>query len=335
MLARAVGVGAFAAVAVVPSYVGAAPPGSTVPVATEPPDASAGAVPAAAEQTGPTIRLDRTEVRAGEPVIVTMVSFTSQQVTVAVCGNLAKRGSEDCNMPQAQSERVRPNEPETLTQLFIEPPPVACPCIVRALGTNGEFAIAPLDLIDHPVEPIVSPDLGALVEVELGAQRVKTNLSGRIRTGLGATTAHAVTVSVRNITTEPLANVVVRARVSHRLSDDVAPVRFDVPGPIEPGQTWSQTIEVELPAPYMGQFTWSASVAGAGPTVDATYVTDAVPAILYTFVAVLVLDIVVLLARAILRLRRRAGRPRRRRRPSETHRAEPIVLDDREPVGVG
>ena len=330
-------------------------PATTTPVATTPviiaaptPGAPPTSAPAsgddqeddaAPERSGPRITLDRTEVRKGEPVIVTMTNFTSQQATVSVCGNLAKRGSEDCNMPTAQSERIRPDEPETLTQLFVEEPPAACPCIVRALGTNGEFAIAPIDLVDHPVAPIVSPELGPLVEVDLEAERVETNLSGRIRTGLGAATAHALTVSVRNITTETLGDVVVRARVSSRLGDDIVPVVFDVPGPIEPGQTWTQTIEVELPAPFLGTFTWRASASGAGPTVDATTTTHAVPAILYTFLVILVLDILVLIVRAIMRSRRRAGRGRRGRRRTATRTEVPlddVVVDaDREPVGVG
>lgn len=312
-------------------------PSSTVPVDAEPD------VDTEPARTGPRIVLDRTEVELGEPIIVTLTGFTSQQATVAVCGNLAKRGSTDCNMPQSQSERIRAEEPETLTQLFIQEPPAACPCIVRALGTNGEFAIAPIDLVGHPIAPLVSPEIGPLIEVDLAAERVPTNLSGRLRTGLGAATRFEVTASVRNLTTETLGNVVLRARVSHRLSDDAAPVAFDVPGPIEPGQTWTQTIEVTLPAPMIGTFTWSVAAGGAGPTVEDTYATDAVPVVLYTLVAILVLDLIVLAVRAIRRSRRRAGhggRSRGGRRGPRRGRPvvdgpEPIVFDDREPVGVG
>lgn len=310
---------------------GAIEPAPSTPPSTVPAD-----VDTEPARTGPRIVLDRTEVELGEPIIVTLTGFTSQQATVAVCGNLAKRGSTDCNMPQSQSERIRAEEPETLTQLFIQEPPAACPCIVRALGTNGEFAIAPIDLVGHPIAPLVSPAVGPLIEVDLSAERVPTNLSGRLRTGLGAATRFAVTASVRNLTTETLGNVALRARVSHRLSDDAAPVEFDQPGPIEPGQTWTQTIEVTLPAPMIGTFTWSVAAGGAGPTVEDTSVTDAVPVVLYTLVAILVLDLIVLAVRAIRRSRRRAGHGRgpHRGRPVVDG-PEPIVFDDREPVGVG
>lgn len=316
-----------------PSVAAASPATSAPPPTTAP---AADDATADAEQTGPVIVLDRTELRPGEPVIVTLSGFTSQQVTVAVCGNLAKRGSEDCNMPKAQSERIRPDEPETLTQLFVEEPPMPCPCIIRALGGNGEFAIAPIDLIDHPIAPVVSPEFGPLVEVDIRADRVPSTLSSRIRTGLGGATGYSVTVSVRNTTTETLANVAVRARVASRFGDDVAPMRFDTPGPIEPGKTWSQTLEVELPAPFIGTFTWTASASGAGPIVDDTFTTDAVPSILYAFVGLLALDLVVLLARAVRR-RRRRRRATTRRRTQPTSDSAPdatVVSDDREPVGV-
>jgi hypothetical protein len=286
-------------------------------------------------QSGPSISLDKVQVNPGDPIIVTLVGFTSQQVTVAVCGNLAKRGSSDCNMPQSQSERIRANEDVTLTQLFVQPPPVPCPCIVRATGTNGEFAIAPIDLIGHAIEAIVSPEDGPLVELDLTVDRRSEGFSGSVRAGLGAATTYAVTVRVRNITTEPLTNVALRAKVAHRLNDDAAPMQFDRPGPIEPGQTWTQTIDVELPAPHIGRYTWTVVASGAGPTVDAAAGTNAVPILLFVLAGILVLDLLVLVVRSIRR-RRRRRRSRTTRPIVDGFGAEPerTYVDEREPVGV-
>lgn len=288
----------------------------------------------AGTQSGPSITLDRAEVRTGDPILVTLTGFTSQQATVAVCGNLAKRGASDCNMPQAQSERIRPDQVDTLTQLFVEAPPVPCPCVVRALGTDGEFAIALIDVIGHPTGPLTSPEFGELVDIGLTVAPVDAGLSRSLRSELGGATAYAATVSIRNISTETLERVAVRARVSHRLDDEIAPMQFDVPGPIDPGQTWTQTIEVEVPAPFIGRYTWSAVVSGAGPSVEAERVTDAVPVALIVLVAILLLDIVVLVIRAIVRRRRR-----RRSRPA-AHHSPPTggtveYVDEREPAPVG
>ena len=288
-------------------------------------------------QSGPSVSLDKTQVNAGDPIIVTLVGFTSQQVTVAVCGNLAKRGSSDCNMPQSQSERIRAGDDLTLTQLFIQAPPVPCPCIVRATGTNGEFAIAAIDLIGHPIEAIVSPGDGPLVELGLAVERKPAGVSTTIRAGLGAATTYAVTVSVRNITTEPLPNIALRANVAHRLSDDAAPVQFDRPSPIQPGQTWTQTLDLELPAPHLGRYTWTVVAAGAGPTVDATTQTNAVPILLFALGAILVLDLIALVVRSRRRRRRRrrngrAGTPLTDALGGEASRT---YVDEPESVGVG
>lgn len=290
------------------------------------------------EVTGPAIELDRREVRAGDAVIVTLTGFTSQQATVAVCGNLAKRGSTDCNMPQSQSERIRQNEPETLTQLFIQNPPTDCPCIVRALGTNGEFAIAAIDLLDHPNSPTIDPEIGTLVETELTVERVPTNLSGTIKSNLAAATVYRVSVDVRNITTEVLRNVVVRGSVSGRWNDDAASMEFDVPGPLEPGHTWTQSIDVELPAPTLGTYVWHVTASGAGPAVDAETTTRATPVLLFVLGGILLLDILLLLVRGVVRVRRRR-RVRRQRAERIAHEQAAMFdeanQDERDPVSVG
>lgn len=296
--------------------------------------AAAGQPSLAGTQSGPSIALDRSEVRTGDAILVTLTGFTSQQATVAVCGNLAKRGASDCNMPQAQSERIRPDQADTLTQLFVEAPPVPCPCVVRALGTDGEFAIALIDVIGHPSGPLESPEFGELVDVGFTVEPVDRGRSRSLKTELGGATTHAATVSIRNVSTETLERVAVRARVSHRLDDEIAPMQFDVPGPIDPGQTWTQTIEVDVPAPFIGRYTWSAVVSGAGPSVGAERVTDAVPVALIVLVAILLVDIVVLVIRAIVRRRRR-----RRSRPAPPP-PPPTVgsveyVDEREPAPVG
>ncbi len=288
----------------------------------------------AGTQSGPAISLDRDEVPVGDPVLVTLTGFTSQQATVAVCGNLAKRGASDCNMPRAQSERIRSDQDDTLTQLFVEAPPVPCPCVVRALGTDGEFAIALIDVIGHPSGPLVNPDFGELVAVDLAVEPAEAGFSRSLRSELGGATTFAATVSIRNVSTEPLERVAVRARVSHRIDDEIAPMQFDVPGPIGPGQTWTQTIEVEVPAPFIGRYTWSAIVSGAGPTVESERVTDATPVALIVLGAILVLDILVLVIRSIVR-RRRRRRARRVAQPTTPTDDVTAPVEAREPAPVG
>lgn len=262
------------------------------------------AAPAGAQER-PQISLDQAEVAPGQPLLVTITGFTSQQVTVAVCGNLAKRGSSDCNMPSAQSERIRDDEDVTLTQVFAQAPPMPCPCLVLAFSpSSSEFAVAPITLVGHPTGPVVEPELGPLVEVEVDAQRVGGGLLGSVRSSLGGPTRYQVTVGVRNITTEPLANVELNGVARHRLTDAV---QLDLarPGVIEPGQTVVQTVEAEVPAPVIGGFTWEVSAYGAGPTVEAASTVTNRPLLLYVFVVVLLVDLVAIAWRLARRRRLR------------------------------
>lgn len=260
--------------------------------------------PSAAE--GPTVSLDRTEVSPGDPVIVTMSGFTGGAVVVAACGNLAKRGSADCNMSASASEGINRRSAQTLEQLFVHPPPVPCPCLIRAWSTsNNEFAVAPIVIRGHPIAPAVEQALGPLVDVAVDAKRANAGFVSALRSALGGPTAYDVTVSVRNRTTETLANISLSGAASHRLSDEVASVDLPAPGAIDPGQTWKQTVRAELPAPSLGRYVWKVTAAGAGPAVHAEQQTDRSPVPLLLLCIVLVADFVAIAWRRLSRRRSR------------------------------
>jgi len=209
-------------------------------------------------------------------------------------------------MPSAQSERIRDDEDVTTTQLFAQAPPVACPCLVLAYSpASDEFAVAPIVLLGHPIAPVVEPDGGALVEVDVEATRVGGGLLGSLRTSLGGPTRYRVTVAVRNTTTEPLTHVELSGAAHHRLTDAVQ-LDLAAPGPIEPGQTVEQTVVAEVPAPVIGGFTWEVSAYGAGPTVAASGEVRNRPLLLYAFAGALVVDLVAIAWR--LARRRRGGK---------------------------
>jgi hypothetical protein len=265
---------------------------------------STGAASAQDAADGPRVTLDRVDVGIGEPIIATVTGFTSQQVTVAVCGNLAKRGSADCNMPLAQSERVRDDRAATLTQVFAEAPPMPCPCLVLAYSpTTDEFAVASINLIGHPTAPVVDPEGAALVEVEVSARRAGGGVLGWARSSLGGPTIYEVTVSVRNVSTGPLDDIELQGSAVHRFDDDAAILELEPPpAPLEPGQTWEQTVEAEVHPPAAGRYAWTVVASGAAAPVTASTPTSNVPVLLYLFAIALVVDLVVI----VWRLRRRS-----------------------------
>lgn len=265
-----------------------------------------GGAPMAAA-AGPTISLDRAVVAPGEPVIVTLAGFTGSSITVAVCGNLAKRGSADCNMAASTSEDIDRRSETTLTQMFVAPPPATCPCLVRASSTSHhEFAVTAIELVGHPTGPVVDPEPGPLIELDVDAARAGGGFVGWGRAALGGPTSYRVTVSVRNLTTEVLSGVVVSGSAVRGGNTDAVPLGLLPPGPIGPGQRWTTTVDAELPAPVLGRYVWQVTAAGAGAPVKAQYEVRQVPVLLLLLVSVLVVDVSVVVRRS-LRRRRETG----------------------------
>lgn len=270
--------------------------------------ASVAAAPAAAQgepERLPRMILDRQEVNPGEAVIATMNGLDGESVTLTVCGNLARRGSQDCaNSSSVGDELVRGGP--SYTQIVVQSPPVPCPCIVRAIA-NGtrDFAVAPLTIVGHPVGPVVSSPDDPLVEVTIEPRRVVGGVIATLRSALGGGTRYAVTVTVRNITNERLDDVVVRGAAVNDLTDALSNIPELRPGPIEPGASWSSTEVVELAAPVVGTYRWIATATGAGPGVEAEREVSDVPWLLYALLPILVLDIVVMVARLVVRRSRR------------------------------
>ena len=74
-----------------------------------------------------------------------------------MCGNLAKRGSTDCNMPASQGVRLYHVDDSPLTAFVVSAPPGTCPCVIRASSDTGEVAYAPIEIRGVPTGPVVDP----------------------------------------------------------------------------------------------------------------------------------------------------------------------------------
>jgi hypothetical protein len=258
--------------------------------------------------SGPTITVDRASVTAGERVLVQLRNWDTRVVTLSVCGNLVRRGSTDCNMVNSQGVPMSRRSPETLSSLVVYPPPAACPCVIRASNpTQDKVAFAPLELIGHPVGPLVAPRDHSFVEMTVDAERATDGLWESVRSSLGGPTPYRLTVTVRNTSAETLTDVRVHGWGGRSPSDEARTLEIAGPPAIGPGQTWRRTVEVDTPAPYFGRFFWEVRVSGAGPTVPASAVTRHRPYLLILLVVVLAADLTAIVVRRTRR-RRQAGR---------------------------
>lgn len=265
-----------------------------------------GAQPAPA--VGPVISLGKATLRPGEGVVVTFAGWTARVVTLSVCGNLAKRGSADCNMVTARAVELASAGGAARVEFFVSAPPVDCPCVIRASSTSqDEVAVAPIDLVGVPVGPVVDPYLGPLVSVSLDARAAHSGFLAAVRSALGGPTTYDVTVSVRNLSAEALSKLGLSGSAGRSGTSEV--VSFDVPSPetLGPGQAWTHQTRVTLPAPVFGRFVWRVTASGAGPAVHADSSTRHMPIALVLLATILVADLLFMLWRRVV-WRRRAHR---------------------------
>lgn len=258
--------------------------------------------PGDAGRSGPVVTVDPPAARPGEPVAVTISGFESVTVTVAVCGNLARRGSADCDVRSSEGLFPGLGGGEDGTRLFVTEPPAPCPCVVRvANSTHDEVATAPLDVIGAPEAPVVEPErTGPLLAVSVDARRAPSGLVASARAALGGPATYEVTVSVRNLTDDTLSAVEVAGASAHRFDDAAASFEL-TPGLLAPRETWRRTVEVEVPAPAIGDLRWEVVASGAGPAVRAERTTTATPVLLLALVALLAVDLAAMSWRATSR----------------------------------
>lgn len=127
---------------------------------------------------GPSISLQASRAEPGHRVAVALSGWRSRNVTLAVCGNLARRGSADCNVASSQSVRLFEVAAPTRAELVVFSPPVSCPCVVRASdAAQNEVAVAPIELAGVPIGPVVGPVFGPLIDVSLAVVRLIGALS--------------------------------------------------------------------------------------------------------------------------------------------------------------
>ena len=262
---------------------------------------------AQAETTGPSVALDRYEMAPTERVVLTLDGFVAGSVIISVCGNDARRGSSDCNMVESEGLRLNREGGETISSIPVAAPPVPCPCIIRVSTTgNDEVAVAAITLIGHPVAPVVgAPSLTDALAVSVSASATPDGLGGWVRSTLGGAATYEVTVKVRNRSTVSLERVAVSGSAGRDAENVLTTLELTDPGEIAPGQTWTEVVQAELPAPVYGSVEWRVDVSGVGPTVAATDSTRHTPVLLAVLVVVLLVDLALLGWRLVARRRRR------------------------------
>jgi sortase A len=263
---------------------------------------------AAPSVSGPVVKLNRTEVAPGDLLLVTIDGFKARTVTIATCGNEARRGSADCDMVDSKGVRIQETGSPTVTKVGVFSPPVGCPCVIRVSSqSNDEVVVVPITLIGHPIEPLVGgPSVDEpLVGLTITAREKPRGLVGWARSSLGGQVTYEVTVTVTNLTTGPLRQVHLFGSVGRNARDELATLTLKDPGEIGAGQTWKQVLSADVPAPSLTTVQWQIVASRAGPLVAVTSTTRHRPVLFMLLMMTLVVDISLLVLR--FRMRRRAA----------------------------
>lgn len=270
--------------------------------------AGAGRASAQSTVSGPTVSLDVYEVAPGDQIVVTIDGFDARGVTISVCGNEARRGSADCNMPQSEGRGVQQDGTPTLAALPVYAPPVPCPCVVRvSTSTNDQVAVVPITIIGHPVAPVVNPDAPDRVPLDISVVANASNggFSDVVRSSLGGASHYEVTVTVRNRSTDRVGGIGLTGSAGRNADEQLLTLDLGTPDLLEAGETWQETIPAEIPALTFGDVEWQVTATSSGPSVTATDTTESIPWLLWLFGVILVVDLLLLLVRFGMRLARR------------------------------
>lgn len=280
--------------------------------------------------SGPLVQVRPERARPGDRVDVSVSGFSSPWVTTSWCGNNGLRGSADCNMAASEGTELQADLVVSRFSMPVAAPPVDCPCVIRVVGADQtELAVAPFEVVGHPVGPLAeAPSLAGQVDAVVAAREEPSGLVAAVVASLGGDTTYEVEVSVRNRSPEVLSAVAVAGTALD--TDGNAVVTFDLgtAPPIAPGQTWTAATTATIPGPALGEMRWEVDVVGAGPALQASTATTHRPLLLIVLLCAVVLSVAMLIARRLIN--RHARRSEAVAAPG-TADAEPV--EDLQPIG--
>jgi len=219
--------------------------------------------------TAATVSVLPRQVAPGDEVAVRLVGWPTGVVTGSICGNEARRDSQDCDLVGSESVAVGGPEP-TAFSLKATVPPAPCPCVVRVTTQGGDVVqTAPLDIAGVPVGPVVGP---APVPADSPSDPVPLVVHARVSTKgarfpeswygpLGGPARRTLLLTIANHGTSALNGLRFVASAG-RGRDSAAPVASRRLAPIAAGAAHVIRIPLDLAAPAFGNYVVFGSVYG-------------------------------------------------------------------------
>jgi hypothetical protein len=198
----------------------------------------------------------------GARFLVTLTGWPSGTVQLELCGNAARRGSLDC-ASAAAVQLYLPASGTGSAHLTVVPPPVGCPCVVRATSvTGGLVRTVPVASAGLPsAEPLAPEPVAQLRVTELtivadGGRAAYFAFPGEL----------LLRLTVRNdgaAPAEPTLSLLVGR--PDRVDTIVEPPPL---GTIDAGESRSYLLSVPLPAPVHGKYAVHGRIVGGERPVE-------------------------------------------------------------------
>jgi hypothetical protein len=255
----------------------------------------------------PTMKLSTQRLAPGDDVAVTLDGWKSGVVVVSVCGNRARRGSRDCDLPGAESVRVVPTGPTT-TVFRVGVPPVGCPCVVRVADAVGESTVRALPIVlDGVADGPVLDDAGSAapnLEVTATVSDADRSWPASWLPLVAGPTARSLAVRVENAGNTDVSGIRVAAVVG-RDRHSGEPVGTRVIAHLAPGERRRVVLRFELPTPAYGEYVVYGTASATNSATDFAAETSNDP-----WALELLLPVVLLVLAMVLRRREQARKQR-------------------------
>jgi hypothetical protein len=215
--------------------------------------------------------------RFGATVRANLNGWRSPLVVASICGDEARRGSEDCDQPGSVGVLI--SKFGEGSALLTARPPVDCPCVIRAsTPDNSIVRTAPIEIKGVPV---LRPDqLFPLAGESAPATQLRLDVrlddQSSVLSWFGLSATRRLRVTLHNLGSTALGGLSLSATVGHTAPGSHAVAMPDVPLiPAYGSATMWATVDLDTPS--YGSYVVTGRVDGLSRPVRFAVATDSTP----------------------------------------------------------
>ncbi|GAA3210130.1 hypothetical protein [Actinocorallia longicatena] len=224
---------------------------------------------------GPTIDLDKAEVKPGQTVTVRLAGWPAGNVAVELCGNGGRRGSADCAVGSSATTFVNAQGSGTVL-LNVARPPVGCPCVVSVKPVGGGTArTVPITVKGAGTMSLSQQRAADARSRSLTVTSVRLEGSS-IGAWFGGRASRTLVYTVRNDGEVTVADAPVSLS-SGRSPDPTGILTAPALGSLEPGEERTYRVPVSFSAPAFGTYQVRGEIDGIERPVVFTGETSSYP----------------------------------------------------------